>query len=131
MTRYIWNRFKGGQRDGGELKIQTGKHNNKKNRKEQSMEITLHDMRRLVDIGTDFENKHKEFSGAMEIITTFKPRGEKVYCHIDCVSPRGHELFRYKINVNESKEGEGWPIAQIGYSLLKPRVKGKMLDKKI
>ena len=79
------------------------------------MEITLHDMRRLVDIGDKFQEKHKTFGDYVKIETDFRPRGEKVYCHVQCFTDKEIEYFRYQINISHNVEGEGWPINQIGY----------------
>jgi hypothetical protein len=89
------------------------------------MELTLHDLRRLVDIGTNLETQHKEFMQPEEINTTFKPHGEKVFVHVNLVGKIGsaqqYHNYRYKVDMDpEVPEGEGWPISQIGYDNYAP-----------
>jgi hypothetical protein len=87
------------------------------------MEITLHDMRRLVDIATQLEKQHAEFVQAIAIQTIVKPRGEKVYIHVSCETQAGaYHNYRYKVDVTaDVPEDEGWPVNQIGYDNFAPK----------
>lgn len=89
------------------------------------MEITLHDLRRLVDIGTGLEKQHAEFMQPQKISTTFKPHGDKFFIHVNLVARDGtFHNYRYKVETGaEVPEEEGWPIAQIGYDNYAPSEK--------
>jgi hypothetical protein len=87
------------------------------------MEIKLSDMQRLVDIGQKIANQHQEFMQAEIVETVFKPRGEKVYMHVTCIVKKLHHNFRYKIDIDQEVEGEGWPVKQIGYDNYGPTKK--------
>lgn len=86
------------------------------------MEITLNDLRRLVDIGTGLEKQHAEFMQPKSINTTFKPHGDKVFIHVALEGRSGgYHNYRYKVDTSvEVPEEEGWPVAQIGYDNYAP-----------
>jgi len=89
------------------------------------MEMTLEQMMRLTEIAKTIRGQHKDFLNPEVISTTFKPRGENMYLHINCrMQDEKWHNFRYKIDMNHNVEGEGWPVHQIGYDNSPPANNG-------